>query len=417
ARPSAAGAFLGRALRGDWAGAVQAALWPVGFVLVAAVALGIPSYGQDSEDAFVGFGDRLRLALAVLLQGVGGGFEASAGGSGGGSPLYGGDYGSGGSGSAALSVVPLLVTVVWIVALVLGVRMLRTRLYARTVPGAPDGATAGLEAAVRVALATTAGTLALALFAQPDIAEVSISSSPFLTALWTLLLALGVAGGVLHADDLRYRVAAARPGVRMTVRAAGTAVRALGVVLVLALVLGWIGLALFGDGGGSPSDVGDDEFGGSDAAGIGAFLLLLPNFGLAVLGLCWGAPLEVEARGTSGFGGGYERESFGLSRLGDELGSGAVVYALAVGLVCALVAGTIAVRRSADRREHLLSAGLFFGLFLLLAGVGGLGAEFRGDIEFLGTGSGSFDLGVSVPEALLFGLLWTAGAAFVAPHL
>ncbi|MFI7010487.1 hypothetical protein [Streptomyces sp. NPDC050145] len=415
---------MGRALRGDWAGAVQAALWPVGLVLFAAVALAIPSYGQDSGDVVVGFGDRMRLALAVLLQGVGGGLELSAGGgSGGGVPAYGGsdygsgDYGPGGSGTAAISVVPLLVTVLWIVALVIGTRMLRSRLYARIVPGAPDGATGGLEAAVRVAVATTLGTLALALFAQPDIAEVSVSSAPFLTALWTLLLALVVAGGVLHADDLRYRVAAARPGLRMTVGAFGTAVRAMGLVLVVALVLGWIGLAIFGEGGGSPSDLGEEEFGGSEAAGVGTFLMLLPNFALAVLGLCWGGSLEVEARGTSGFGGGYEKEAFGLSRLGDELGSGSVVYALGVGLVCALLVGVVAARRSADRREQLLSAGLFFGLLLLLAGIGGLGAEFRGDIELLGTGAGQFDLGLNVPEVLLFGLLWVGGAAFVGPHV
>ncbi|WP_223206473.1 single stranded DNA-binding domain-containing protein [Streptomyces xanthii] len=427
---------MGRALRGDWAGAVQAALWPVGLVLFAAVALGIPSYGQDPGDVVVGFGDRMRLALAVLLQGVGGGLELSAGGSGGGVPAYdGSDYGSGdygpsGSGSAAISVVPLLVTVLWIVALVIGTRMLRSRLYARVVPGAPDGATSGLEAAVRVAIATTLGTLVLALFAQPDIAEVSVSSAPFLTVVWTLLLSLVVAGGVLHADDLKMgvpparaeprawgRVAAARPGVRMTVGAVGTAVRAMGLVLVVALLLGWIGLAIFGEGGGSPSDLGDEEFGGSDAAGVGTFLMLLPNFALAVLGLCWGGSLEVEARGTSGFGGGYEKESFGLSRLGDELGSGSVVYALGVGLVCALIVGVVAARRSADRREQLLSAGVFFGLLLLLAGIGGLGAEFRGDIELLGTGAGQFDLGLDVPEVLLFGLLWVGGAALVGPHV
>ncbi|WP_372345146.1 zinc ribbon domain-containing protein [Streptomyces sp. KL116D] len=419
AQPSAVGAFFGRALRGDWAGAAQAALWPVGLLLLCAFAFALPSYGQDSDDVVVGFSDRLRIALAALLQGVGGSFGMSGGGSG---PSMYGDgsgYDSGSTGTASLSVVPLLVTVVWIVALVIGVRLLRTRLYTRTVPGAPEGATAGLEAAVRVALAVTAGVLVLALFAQPDVQGVSVSSAPFLTALWTLLLALAVAGGVLHQDDLRHRVAAARPGVRTAVRAFGTAVRAMGVVLVVALVLGWIGLALFGESG-SPSDVADDaDFDGSAAAALGGFLALLPNFALGVLGLCWGAPLEVEARGSSSFGagGGYEKESFGLSRLGDELGSGAVVYALGVGLVCALVVGVLAARRSVDRREQLLSAGLFFGLFLLLAGVGGVGAEFTGDFKFFGSGSGRVDLGLSVPDALLFGLLWIGAAAFLAPYL
>ncbi|MEV1020246.1 zinc-ribbon domain-containing protein [Streptomyces sp. NPDC050264] len=417
AQPSAVGQFLGRALRGDWAGAAQAALWPVGLLLIAAFALAIPSYGQGSDDVVVGFADRMRIALAVLLQGLGGSLEVSGGSSGG--SLYGSGYDSGASGSASISVVPLLVTVVWIVALVIGVRMLRARLYARIVPGAPDSASAGLEAAVRVALLVTGATLVLALIGQPEIQGVSLSTAPFLTALWTLLLALAVAGGVLHGDDLKYRVAAARPGLRMTVRAFGTAVRATGWVLLIALVLGWIGLAIFGeDGGSNPSDLADSSDDGSTAAAVGAVLMLLPNLALGVLGLCWGAPLEIEGRGSSSFGsGGYDKESFGLSRLGDELGSGALVYALAIGVICALVVGVLAARRSPDRREQLLSAGLFVGLFLLLAGVGGLGAEFTGDLDFLGSGSGRIELGLSVPDALLFGLLWVGGAAFLAPYL
>lgn len=422
AQPSAVGQFLGRALRGDWAGAAQASLWPVGLLLIAAFALAVPSYGQDSDDVVIGFADRMRIALAVLLQGLGGSLEVtggsgSSGGSGG--SLYGG-YDSGSSGSASLSVIPLLVTVVWIVALVLGVRMLRTRLYARTVPGAPGGASAGLEAAVRVALLVTGATLVLALVGQVDIEEASLHTGPFLTSLWTLLLSLAVAGGVLYGDDLTYRIAAARPGVRMSVRAFGTAVRAMGLVLLIAAVLGWIGLALFGgDGASNPSDLAESsDFDGSDAAALGVFLVLLPNLALAVLGLSWGAPLEFEGRGSSSWGGGgYEKESFGLSRLGDELGSGALVYALAIGLVCALVAGVLTARRSLDRREQFLSAGLFFGLFLLLAGVGGAGAQFAGDLDFFGSGSGRVDLGVSVADALLFGLLWIGAATFLAPYL
>ncbi|WP_338697472.1 hypothetical protein V2W30_16890 [Streptomyces sp. Q6] len=423
AQPSAVGQFFGRALRGDWAGAAQAALWPVGFLLVSAFAFAVPSYGQDSDDVVVGFTDRMRIALAALLQGVGGGLEVSGAASSSDSSLYDGGYEAGTSGTASISLVPLLVTVLWIVLLVVGVRMLRGRLYARVVPGAPDGATAGLEAAVRVALLVTGATLLLALIAQPGIEGVDLSTTPFLTALWTLLLTLAVAGGVLHADDLRYRVAEARPGVRMTVRAFGTAVRAMGWVLLIAAVLGYLGLALFGeDGGNSAADVADSsEFDGSAAAALGAFLMLLPNLALGVLGLSWGAPLQMEARGTSSFGGGgYERESFGLSRLGDELGSGAVAYALALGLVCALTAGVLIARRSLDRREQLLSAGLFFGLFLLLAGVGGLGVDYTGGFDFFGSsssGSGQVDVGLSVPDALLFGLLWIGGAAFVGPYL
>ena len=69
------------------------------------MALGIPKYGQDSEE-FVGFGDRLRIALALLLQALGGGFEVkAASGSGYGSGTgfgtgFGGGYDQGAAGGA-----------------------------------------------------------------------------------------------------------------------------------------------------------------------------------------------------------------------------------------------------------------------------------------------------------------------------
>jgi hypothetical protein len=418
--PSPVGAFFGRAVRGDWAGAAQAALWPVGLLLVAAFALGIPSYGQDSGDVVIGFTARVRLALATLLQGVGGSLEATA--RTGVQPGAQDDSGLGVGGSLSVSVVPLLVTVLWIVALVLGTRMLRTRLYARLQPGMPgQGATAGLEAAVRVAALVTGATFVLSLVAQPGFDDISVSTGPFLTALWTLLLSLAVTGGVLHQDDLRYRVAAARPGVRTAVRAFGTAVRAMGLVLVVAAVLGAVGIALFGESGAStPTDaVSGTELDGSDLAAYGVFLMLLPNLAVTALGLCWGAPVNVEAKGASSWDGGssYEHESMGLSRIADEAGSGALWYMLAVGLICALTVAFVAARRAADRREQLLSVGLFFGLFLLLAGISGLGGKFGGDAGPLGSGNGTMTIGLSFQDALLFGLLWCAGAAVAGPYL
>ena len=76
--------------RGDWPGSVKAAAWPTGRVPLA-VALALPSYGQDDE-VVVGWSDRLRIALAMLLQAFGGGFELSDGGPG---RLNGSDYGTG----------------------------------------------------------------------------------------------------------------------------------------------------------------------------------------------------------------------------------------------------------------------------------------------------------------------------------
>ncbi|MGW8686561.1 zinc ribbon domain-containing protein [Streptomyces sp. NPDC055817] len=417
--PSPVGAFLGRAFRGDWAGSAQAALWPVGLLVIAAVALAIPSYGQGS-DAVVGFGDRMRISLALLLQSLGGGFEVSA--SGGSSPFGGGDspFGSGGgdmgaefSGGAALSLVPLTVTALWILALWIGVRVLRSRLWARATSPAVPG-TPGLEAALRVALLVTVGVLVLGLFAQPSIQGVRISSSPVLAALGALLISLAVAAGMLHRDDLAQWLAA-RPAALALVRATGTALRALAVVLVICSIAAFISIAQIDDLG-DVSDVSD--LGQADLSPLVVALLVLPNLGAMALGLGWGAPISFEAGGSSTYGGGYQHQSFGLSELGDVTNSWAVVGALALGTVCALTVGVMAARRSSDRREQLLSAGIFLCLFLLLGALGGLGVKATGAASDLGgSGTGSAGVGLGMAEALLFGLLWVFAAAFLAPYL
>ncbi|MFE4252111.1 zinc ribbon domain-containing protein [Streptomyces sp. NPDC056910] len=422
--PSPVGAFFGRAFRGDWAGSAQAALWPVGLLVIAAVALAIPSYGQGS-DVVVGFGDRMRISLALLLQSLGGGFEVSA--AGGSSPFGGGDspFGSGGgdmgaefSGGAALSLVPLSVTALWILALWIGVRVLRSRLRARAtspaVPGTPVPGTPGLEAALRVALLVTVGVLVLGLFAQPSIQGVRISSSPVLAALGALLISLAVAAGMLHRDDLAQWLAA-RPAALALVRATGTALRALAVVLVVCSIAAFISIAQIDDLG-DVSDVSD--LGQADLSPLVVALLVLPNLGAMALGLGWGAPISFEAGGSSTYGGGYQHQSFGLSELGDVTNSWAVVGALALGTVCALTVGVMAARRSSDRREQLLSAGIFLCLFLLLGALGGLGVKATGAASDLGgSGTGSAGVGLGMAEALLFGLLWVFAAAFLAPYL
>ncbi|WP_328223847.1 zinc ribbon domain-containing protein [Streptomyces sp. NBC_00310] len=447
ARPSPVGAFLGRAFRGDWGGSALAALWPVGLLFAAAVALAIPSYGQDEED-LVGFGDRLGLTLAALLQGLGGGFEAS-----GISDGYTGDFRSA-EGAVTLTLVPLTVTALFIGALVLGVRQLRTRLvtrgaygggvhggaYAGGYGGAYAGAggpgvvpggsrTAGLEAAVRVTLLVTAAVLLLGLFAQPEIALAEVSTSPWRAALGALLLTAAVSAGLLQRDDLAAWLAV-RPGPQALFRATGTAVRAMAIVLALCSLVTFVVLAA------------SDEWQGEweeDLNPLLLVLLVLPNLAVHVLGLSWGASIEGEA-GRTRYGddtsydssgdyglveprpyGGYEREAFGLSELGDAVNSWAVVGALALGAVCALILGVLAARRSAGRGEQLLAAGVFFGLFLLLAGISGFGMEASGsataDFSNEFSAAGQVDVGLDIPEVLLFGLLWIFAAAFLAPYL
>ncbi|MFE7108631.1 hypothetical protein ACFU98_04900 [Streptomyces sp. NPDC057575] len=402
--PSPLGAFFGRTFRGDWAGSVKAAAWPTGLILALAVALAIPSYGQG-DDVVVGWGDRLRIALAMLLQAFGGGFElrptgpvggensGGFGDSGFGDSGYGDggyDFGGGMSqGGASLSVVPLTVTVLWVGALILGARRAR----------AQGG---GLEAAVRIGLVASAAVLVLGLFAQPDVQGVSVSSAPLLATLGALVISLLVTGGVLQREAAAQWLAA-RPVALTTVRAVGTAVRALGAVLLLCGLIGYIAYA-------NADDV--------DGTAMLLALPLLPNIGLAVLGLSWGAPVEYDVRGqVSFFDSGTEHGSVGLSELGEAVNGWAVTGALATGVVCALTVGIWAARRSADRREQATAGALFLAMFLVLTGVGGVSVKLTGGGFGDMGGQGTGELATSVPDALLFGLLWVGGAVLVAPHL
>ncbi|MEU1334589.1 zinc-ribbon domain-containing protein [Streptomyces sp. NPDC005865] len=440
AGPSPVGAFFGRTFRTGWAGSAQAALWPVALLLIGAVALAIPGYGQG-DDPVVGFGTRMRIALALLLQSVGGGFELSGreerpgfGGSDGLSLGTGGSDSSGIPGAAdssglpgasdsslegsfALHFAPLTVTVLWVLALYIGVRVQRTRLVTRA--GGHEGRTVGLEAAVRTSLLVTAGVLALALFAQPEIEGIELSSSPVLAALGALLLGLAVSAGVLHRPDRSHWVAA-RPGAQSFLRATGAAVRALAVVLALCSVVAFISLTQIDDLA-ELTDLDD-----SDISPLLVALLILPNLAVTALGIGWGAGAEASVSGSSSmYGSAHESRSFGLSELGDVTNDWAIVGALALGLVCALALGVYAARRCVGRGEALLAAGVFFVLVLLLAGFSGIGVDLSGQAlgggpAFGGSGTGGkggLDLGISVPEVLLFGLLWIAPAALVGPFL
>ncbi|MFE7265821.1 hypothetical protein ACFU9B_27660 [Streptomyces sp. NPDC057592] len=391
--PSPLGAFFGRTFRGDWAGSVKVAAWPTGLILALAVALAIPSYGQG-DDVVVGWGDRLRIALAMLLQAFGGGFElrpTGPAGSGSGSDFEAGWYDlehGMSQGGTSLSVVPLTVTVLWVGALILGARRAR----------AQGG---GLEAAVRIGLVASAAVLVLGLFAQPDVAGVSISSAPLLATLGALVISLLVTGGVLQRDAAAQWLAV-RPVALTTVRAVGTAVRALGAVLLLCGLIGYIAYANIDD---------------VDGTAMLIALPLLPNIGLAVLGLSWGASFEYDIRGQMSFlGTGTEHGSVGLSELGEAVNGWAVTGAVATGVVSALTIGIWAARRSADRREQAIAGALFLALYLVLSGIGGVSAEFAGGFQDMG-GQGTAELATSASEALLFGLLWVGGAVLVAPHL
>ncbi|MFE6976477.1 zinc ribbon domain-containing protein [Streptomyces sp. NPDC057682] len=388
AGPSPLGLFTGRVMGGDWAGSLKAALWPTGLIVALAVALAVPTYGQG-DDVAVGWSDRVRVALALLLQAVGGGFELreAAGGTGGygGGSAYGdtyADFDPGGQGRVTLFLVPLTVTVLWIGVLALGARAVRRQ-------------GGGADAAVRISVLSAAAVLVLGLWAQPRIEDAEVHSSPALAALGALVLALVTTVTVLRGDT----ASAAAPGFA---RAAGTAVRALGAVL---LVCGLVGYLTFA----TRDDV--------DGEALLTALPLLPNIALVVLSVGWGGSVEYDFRGrTDFFRTGSEHGSLGLGELGDAASDGLVVGALVTGVVSALLVALIVGRRCAGRGEQVAACGLFLLGFLALAGVGGLSMEASEGSSDAG-GPGLLEIAPSVTDALLFGLLWVGGAALLAPYL
>ncbi|MFI6344739.1 hypothetical protein [Streptomyces sp. NPDC050560] len=423
AAPSPLGAFLGRTLVGDWKSAVLAAVGPVVAVLVAALLFAVPDYGQSSDNIVVGYTDRMRIALAVLLQGLGGGGVGIKDGTGDGE--FSAVSGLADGGDITVSVTPLLTTALWLAALYFGVRRLRARLRSQDA-GGPAGAppptasggarpgprgTAGLEAAVRVGVLLSLAALLLALFAQPSVQGTSVSSSPGLVFLGALLLSLAMACGVLGRDAAEDRLSA-HPGLALPLRSLGTALRALAVVVALCGVVTFVVLTQIDD---------LDKKAGLDGSGIPPLLLavlLLPNLGAAALGFAWGAPVKGTVSSSGGgLGGADASGTFDFSRLADIADGWAVAGAVALGVVGALTVGVIAARRGAERAGHLLTAAFFLLLFLLLAALGGVGVTSHASFDQYGLDLATkAEAHTSVPDALLFGLLWVFAAVLVAPY-
>ncbi|WP_277439558.1 hypothetical protein [Streptomyces sp. SPB162] len=397
--PSPLALFLRRTVSGDWTGPLKAGLWPTAVLLAFAAILATQSNRQlDKVD--VGYGDRLRSYLAMVLQGVGGVFGVKLSSGNGGSSYD--DYDSSiaspllrstSQDTATLSVVPLVVTVLWGVALVLALRHLR-----RTQTGA--------EAAIRVAVVCTVAALVLALVAQPDYSvssegsgdRIEITSGPFAVLLWTFVLSLLLGPSVLCRDRLD-GPSATGPGLAAAARALRAAMLALGIGVAVCAVIVLIVLA--------------DHSEEMDSGTWMGVALLIVNGGVSALGLAWGVPVEATRSGSgSGSGTSAETERFGLSDLGQFHNGWAVPGAIAAGVVCALILGVVAARRCADRREQWLAAGFYAGLFVLLIGIGGVKGEYAE-----GTRSASVEAASSVPEALLFGLLWAFGGVLAVTFL
>ncbi|MFI9049519.1 hypothetical protein [Streptomyces sp. NPDC053427] len=427
AAPSPLGAFLGRTMRGDWLAALKVAAWPTLMLLLLACVLGIFS-SDDMDEAGLGWGVRMRCFLALLLQSVGGGVTLSGSATG---PL--GRFGEGLNGEMSVSLVPLVVTGLWVTLLAVAARKARRAAASAPagIPGTAVPRASVRESVLRIAVLCGAGTLALGLLAQPSYDGMELSSAAWRALLCSFLLAAVVSGAVLARDEARAWLAP-RPGWRITLNALRTALLALVTVVLLAGLVAFVAILA----------TADDVTGG-DAV---ALLVLLPNLGAIALALAWGAPVNAEwnVPGLPFLDSG--RQSIGYSELGRLGGDWALFGIIVGGLVCALLVGFLTVRRSADRREQLLAAG-FFVVALVLA-VWAAGATVSASLHAGGSGSGldggyggqyggqyggdygggyggegdsrlaaHGELAAGGAETLLFALLWTFGAALLAPYL
>ncbi|MEU5238511.1 hypothetical protein ACH4UR_29895 [Streptomyces lydicus] len=419
---SPVGALLSRTAKGDWAAALKVAAGPTALLLVLASVAAL-FLADKAHSGGLGWGVRMRIALALLLQGVGGGVSLSGNAS---ASLE--AFGEGLAGEVTLSLVPLLVTAAWA-----GVLAFAARRFVAGATGAGHGAgPAVFEAVLRVAVLCGAGAFLLGLLAQPSYDGVELSSAPFLTLLWSFLLSAVVCGAAVGRGGAGAWLAA-RPGWRVAVGALRTALLALLVVVTLAGVVTVVAVLA-------------TEKQDLDGGAIVAMLVLLPNIGALALAAAWGAPVTAEWNlpGLPFIGTSSGRESLGYGELG-HLGGGWVLFGVIVGgVVGALLVGFLAVRRSAERREQLLAAGFFVVSLMLLVPAAGVSATavFRdGGGSGGGYGSGSGDaygsgfgggyggaygghvagahgeLGASGAETLLFALLWTFGAVLVMPYL
>ncbi|SHN21458.1 zinc ribbon domain-containing protein [Actinacidiphila paucisporea] len=409
--PSPAAQFAHRVFTGRWDGAVLAAVVPALVLLV--VAGGLGAWSQHAlRGSAVGWFKRSRIALALIVQGLGGHLSThqkglDLGGSdslcAGSSEDSSGDYGSGDSGdfagsdgssdfgpmcdsasmSGSAAIVPLTFTVLWLLTLVLVLRSMRGRY-------------AGPEAAVRVALLSSAAATVLSFVAQGSLEGVAIHTGPFRVMLWSFLLSLVTALVVLDGPALRRRSGAAWRVVGTAgIALLATVLFASAVVLVVAL-----------------GNV-DNGVTGDDLVILGA---VLPNLGLSALALGWGAPFRIR---TGAGGSDHFDRHFGLSQLSHFWNGWATVLALLGGALCALVVGLLATGRTRGRGEQFAVAGVLTAMLAALVVIGG--AKSGGSNTLTGAGDGlvsaQTSLGSVVPETLFFALLWSLGGVLAAPYV
>lgn len=395
----------------DWRPALIALVAPTVVLLAAALIAAIPS-GYGESDALVqmpGFGDRYGAALAMALGALGAPFKLS--------------YAIHWRGTDSVygftaRVLPLTVTVLWLLALWLGLRTLSRRRQARTAQQMTRAQAAG--EALRTALVTAGVTLLVGLLAGADwspylpggptgfgrasaITYTADAGWPQAVG-WSALLAWLVAFAVYGTDALRWAAWRNR-----SIR--GWAVAALAAGQVLALLVGTAALVAFvvvaANGEGWQSAVS---------------LAFLPNLGLTLIGIGAGATFRAEggpaSRGAdwSGTGGYPGFQEFSFFDLHGESGAWRFAGLLAVASV-ALLAWT-AHRRRLDAADRIRLAVVYaVGLTLLMVLSGAAATGFGSAATRSDPVTADWSVGLVFGSLLAANVIWTAIGALALPPL
>ncbi|MFJ9693571.1 hypothetical protein [Kitasatospora sp. NPDC101183] len=433
-RPAYERSPLQRWLGGDWRPALKAAVAPAALLLLVALALAIPTentaggaYGGRVDSP--GFGDRFTAGLALALNALG-------------APLRIGSRGLQGLTESAeyeVTAVPLTVTVLWLLALWLGLR-----LGARRLKGDGGQLTRGQAAgeALRAAVVTAAVTLVLGLVSgttwapavnrrvTPDIygsfgsggygsgalgsakssgVEVFAESGWAQAIGWASLFTFLVAFAVYGTDALRWAAWRSR-AVRGWAVAALTAGQALALTWALASVAGLVLAASHSDNGWQ----------------VVAAFAFMPNMGLLLLGFGSGATLQGFAVSSSGGGSSSWRDPyshtieysfFDLRDLSADwrwTGVAAIVSAVALGWA--------AHRRRLDLTDRLRLAGIHAVAVTALTAAAGVAmttsTSMTGWTSAVRSSiSQEMSFGLTFATVLLASAVWAAAGALLIPPL
>ncbi|MFD4398101.1 hypothetical protein [Kitasatospora sp. NPDC058478] len=411
---------LSRLVGADWRPALLVAIAPTAVLLLAALIVAVPS---DYQYAYLvrapGFGERFGAALSMALSALGAPFKLGYT-----TALRRGDAAGM---DALLRAVPLTVTVLWALALWLGLRTAARRRRAaglqltRAQAAGEALRTAVVLAAVTALLGLAGGTSwepqRTGLVGRALGVTYTVDSGWLEATGWTALLAALTAFAVHGTDALRWAAWRSR-AVRGWAVAALTAGRALALSLGLASVTGFVLVAVNSDEGWqTPVSV--------------AFL---PNLGLGLLGLGSGATLQAfnGASGGAGdaavaIGGDWQdtpdRGEISFFDLHDQTADWRWTGLLA--LATAGVLGWSAYRRRLDAADRLRLAAVHAVALTALMAVGGAlmttstSSAVAGWDTFTNQTEVSRDTSINLGFAsvLVANLVWAAIGALLVPPL